>query len=217
MSENAGAERDIADAIADVGGSPWWQIGYGVASGAVGLAALVWPDVTVVVLAVLFGLQLLVAGTYQICAAIAMPDTSAATRTLYVIVGFLAYVIGVVCLRSPEQTVVVLTLVLGAFWLVNGVVDLVQGISGRGEPGRLWRCLGGLVGVVGGVVVLSSPGASALTLAWILGILLVLQGVIMVVAAVSRRRRPVPAPLPPTGAPTPAAPVSAVAEGPDGR
>jgi uncharacterized membrane protein HdeD (DUF308 family) len=89
--------------------------------------------------------------------------------------------------------VVVLTLVLGGFWLIHGVVDLVAGIGGRGQPGRGWTIIGGMIGLVGGIVVLSSPQATAVTFAWLLGILLVLQGIIAIVVAFKLPRTTAPA------------------------
>jgi uncharacterized membrane protein HdeD (DUF308 family) len=107
---------------------------------------------------------------------------------LSVVLGALSFIVGVVCLRSPLQTVVVLTLVLGAFWLIHGVADIADGVSGRGQPGRVWTIVSGVTALIGGIVVLSSPEASAVTLAWFLGILLLLQGIIAIVAAVGRTR-----------------------------
>jgi uncharacterized membrane protein HdeD (DUF308 family) len=69
---------------------------------------------------------------------LAIPDTSAAAKVLSVVLGVLSFIIGILCLRSTLQTVVVLALVLGAIWLIHGVVDIVIGISGRGEGGRGW-------------------------------------------------------------------------------
>src|SRR3954453_8593182 len=84
--------------------------------------------------------------------AFAIPDASSAAKVLSVVLGVLALIVGVLCLRSPQQTVVVLTLVLGAFWLIHGVVDIVAGIGGRGEAGRGWTIVGGVIGVLGGIV-----------------------------------------------------------------
>ncbi|MCW0213506.1 MAG: DUF308 domain-containing protein [Pseudonocardia sp.] len=188
MSESGtvGSRGDIADRMADVGASKWWWIAYGVLSLLVGIAVLVWPGATLLTLAVLFAIQLFVLGIFRIVAAFAVPDTSSGTKVLAVVVGILSVIVGVICLRSPLQTIVVLTLVLGAFWLVNGIMEIVAGISGRGERGRAWAIVGGLIGVVGGIVILSAPLASAVALAWVIGILLVAHGIITIIAGLSR-------------------------------
>ena len=205
MSENAGVERDVADVVGDVGRARWWGFGYGAVSVIAGVIALAWPDVTVVVLAIVFGVQLFVLGLFRVVEAFAIPETSAAAKVLSVILGLLSFIVGVLCLRSPVQTVVVLTLVLGLFWLIHGVADIVIGISRRDQTGRIWIITGGVIGVIAGIVVLASPEASAVTLAWLVGILLVLQGIVVLVVTLGRRRatESAPTPPPPVGSTTP--------------
>jgi uncharacterized membrane protein HdeD (DUF308 family) len=197
MSESAGVERDVADVVGDVGGARWWGFGYGAVSVIAGAVALAWPDVTVVVLAIVFGVQLFVLGLFRVVEAFAIPETSAAAKVLSVVVGLLSFIVGILCLRSPLQTVVVLTLVLGLFWLIHGIADIVIGVSRRDQPGRVWIIIGGVIGVLAGIVVLSSPQASAVTLAWLVGILLVLQGIVVLVVTLGRPRaiKSAPAPL----------------------
>jgi len=194
MSESNETARDVADVVADVGKSRWWWVGYGVVNVIVGLLALAWPGATIVVLAIVFAVQLFVLGIFRIVLAFAIPDALPAAKVLSVVLGVLALIVGVLCLRSPQQTVVVLTLVLGAFWLIHGVVDIVAGIGGRGEAGRGWTIIGGVIAVVGGIVVLASPEATAVTLTWLLGILLVLQGILAIVVGFGRPRAAAPAP-----------------------
>lgn len=212
MAENTATQRDVADVAADLSGSRWWWVAYGAFSVAAGLAAIVWPDVTVEVLAFLFGVQLLVLGILRIVSALAAPSTVGAT-VLGVLVGFLAFLVALACLRAPDRTVVVLTLLIGAFWLVHGVADVVQGVLGRGGSGRALTIVGGLVGVVGGIVVLSSPGATAVALAWILGVFLVVQGAVTIVAALVVGRGPTGTALPRTEPATPRRPVTGPAAG----
>jgi uncharacterized membrane protein HdeD (DUF308 family) len=188
MAERGGVAtgRDISEKVADVGASRWWWVAYGVLSILAGIAAMAWPGVTLLALAVLLAVQLFVLGIFRVVAAFAVPDTSTGMRVLAIVVGILSVIVGVICLRSPLQTIVVLTLVLGAFWLVNGLVEIVTGIAGRGDRGRAWTIVGGVIGVLGGIVVLSAPVTSAVTLAWVLGVLLVVHGIVAVVSGFAR-------------------------------
>ncbi len=173
---------DVADTVAAVGGSRWWLVAYGVLSVLAGVAALVWPGATLLAVAVLFAVQLFVLGIFRIVRAFSVPDTSAGTRVLGIVVGVLSVLVGVLCLRSPLQTIAVLTLVLGAFWLVNGILEVVAGIAGQGERSRAWTIVSGLIGVVGGILVLTLPIASAVGMAWVLGVLLVAHGLVAVIS-----------------------------------
>lgn len=186
MAEGSSSGRDIADTMAEVGASRWWFGVYGVLSVLAGVVAIAWPGVTLFALAVLFAVQLFVLGVFRIVAAFAVPDTSAGMRVIAIVGGVLSVIVGVICLRSPFQTVIVLTLVLGAFWLVNGIMEIVAGIAAKGEHGRMWSIVGGLIGVLGGVVVLSAPIGSAVTLAWLLGVLLVAHGIVAIISGFAR-------------------------------
>lgn len=178
------APRDTADALATLGRSRAWIITYGVLTVVAGIGVLVWPGVTLLTLAILFAVQLFVLGVFRIVGAFAVPDTSAGMRVLAVIVGIVSVIVGVLCLRTPLQTIVVLTLVLGLFWLVNGITELVMGLAGRGESGRGWTILSGVIGVLGGIVVLSAPVRSAVTLAVVLGIVLLAHGIVVTVGGI---------------------------------
>jgi uncharacterized membrane protein HdeD (DUF308 family) len=179
--------RDVSDTMAGVGGSKGWWIAYGVLTLLAGIAVVVWPAATVLVLAVVFGIQLLILGVFRIVAAFAVPDTSTGRKIIGVLIGILSIIAGVLCLRSPIATVVILALLVGAFWLVYGVMEIVGGIAERGgERGRAWTITSGVIGVIAGVVVLAMPAISAVALAWVLGIMLIVHGLIAIFAAFSR-------------------------------
>ena len=46
---------------------------------------------------------------------------------------------------------------LGVYWLIGGVFDLVEGVAGRGPRSRLWMILSAVVSVAAGALVLSQP------------------------------------------------------------
>lgn len=53
-----------------------------------------------------------------------------------------------------------LAIVLAAFWLIHGLADIVKGIGGPGQAGRVWRIAGDVIGLIGEVVRLSAPVAA---------------------------------------------------------
>ncbi|WP_051580498.1 HdeD family acid-resistance protein [Pseudonocardia acaciae] len=172
--------------MADVGESRWWPVAYGVLAVIAGILAVAWPGVTALVLAAIFGIQLLILGLFRTVWVLAVPDTSTATKVIGVLVGILAIIAGVMCLRSPVATAVFLAIVVGLFWLVNGVMELAAGVAGRSQRGRGWAILGGVVGLIAGVVVLSMPVISAVTLAWVLGIVMIVHGAVTAIGAFGR-------------------------------
>ncbi len=62
---------DAADVLAGVGRHWGWVLAFGIVTLLAGILALAWPGRTVVVLAVLFGVQLVVVGIFRFVAALA--------------------------------------------------------------------------------------------------------------------------------------------------
>jgi len=108
-------------------------IAAGAVSVVVGVLVLVWPDVSIVVLAWLFGVQLIVAGVLQLVAA-CWRNNGATARVLLGLAGAFSILVGLLCLRGPLQTAVLLGLLVGATWVVTGIIGIVHAFgSGHGH------------------------------------------------------------------------------------
>ena len=174
---------DAADVLAGVGRHWGWVLTFGIVTLLAGLLALAWPGRTVVVLAVLFGVQLVVAGIFRFVAALASDDESGATRVLLALLGVLSFIVGLYALRHILVTIATLALLLGIFWIVNGAIEVFTALSHRGMRDRGWTIFMGVLSVVAGVVVLVYPGISLITLAVVLGVWLLVYGVMEIVLA----------------------------------
>lgn len=174
---------DAADLLAGVGRHWGWVLAFGIITLLAGLLTLAWPGRTIVVVAVLFGIQLVVAGIFRFVAALASDDESGATRVLLALLGVLSFIVGLYALRNILVTVAALALLLGIFWIVNGAVEAFTALSHRGMQGRGWTIFTGLLSVVAGVVVLVYPSISLVTLAVVLGFWLLVYGIMEIVLA----------------------------------
>jgi len=174
---------DPADVLAGIGRHWGWVLFFGIVTVLVGLFAIVWPDRTLQVIAVLFGIQLVVAGIFRFVTALAVDEASGGTRVLLALLGVLSFIVGLYALRNVLVTIAALALLLGIFWIVNGVVETFTALSDRGMQGRGWAIFMGLLSIVAGVVVLVYPGISLATLAIVLGFWLIVFGVMEIVAA----------------------------------
>jgi uncharacterized membrane protein HdeD (DUF308 family) len=174
---------DAADMLAGVGRHWGWVLGFGVLTLLAGLLTLAWPGRTIVVVAVLFGVQLVVAGIFRFVAALAADEESSGTRALLALLGVLSFIIGLYALRNVLVTIAALALLLGIFWIVNGAVETFAALSHRGMQGRGWTIFMGLLSVVAGVVVLVYPAISLATLAVVLGFWLLVYGVMEIMLA----------------------------------
>lgn len=186
MTSSALSETSTSG-LGTLGRSRGWTITFGVLTLIIGLLVLFWPGKTVLVLAVLFGIQLLVAGVFRLVASIAVSHAETSTRVLFALLGVLSIIVGILVLREPGQTVVVLGLLLGLVWTVGGVIEIFHGFTGEAGSGRGWHIAGGLLSVIAGIIVLAYPAASLATLAWVMGVLLVFYGAIAIGRGISSR------------------------------
>ncbi len=178
---------DPADVVARVGRHWGWVLAFGIVTVVIGIAALAWPGRTLVVVAVLFGIQLIVLGIFRFAAAIASDDVGGGTRVLLALLGVLSLIIGLYAVRHVLITLLALAVLLGIFWIVSGAVELFMALSHREMQHRGWNAVMGAISVLAGIVVLSVPGISLLVLAVVLSIWLVVFGVMQISMAVRIR------------------------------
>jgi uncharacterized membrane protein HdeD (DUF308 family) len=181
----------VAHRLSGVGRSPVLLVVEGALSALLGVLVLTWPGASAGVLAWVFGIQLIVTGCLQLVSATS-DVAGTGDRVLSSVLGTLSILVGLLCLRTPLQTALVLGLLIGITWVIGGVVRTVQGVvATRGTP-RRWRIAGGVLWVLAGGLVLVYPGASLVTFASILGIVLILEGTCLIGVGLTTRnsRRP---------------------------
>jgi uncharacterized membrane protein HdeD (DUF308 family) len=171
--------------LQDVAGHWGLAVVLGVLSIVLGVLAIAYPGRTVVIVAIFFAAWLFVTGIYEVIVSFTR-DGDTAMRVFHAIIGVLAVIVGFALLRTPFQSVEVLIFVLGVFWLVQGIMTFVAAFSVK--QGRNWGIFIGILGVLAGIVILAYPIDSALTLAFIGGIWLVILGIMQIVAGFQLRR-----------------------------
>jgi uncharacterized membrane protein HdeD (DUF308 family) len=97
---------------------------------------------------------------------------------VFLLQGFAGIIIGLMLITEPGATLVALTTVLGFYWLITGVLALVQVFVDRATP-WIWSLLAGLVGILAGLFVLRHPLVAALTVPTVLVIILGIQGLVI--------------------------------------
>jgi len=158
----------------------WWALLLrGIAAVLFGLAALLWPGLTLYVLIIFFGAYALVDGVLAIVAGIRGTE---GRRWLLLTEGILGVLAGLIAFFYPGITALVLLYVI-AFWaILTGVLKVVMAIWLRQEIENEWLMgLGGVLSVLFGTVLAVLPGVGLLSLVWLIGIYAIVFGVALIV------------------------------------
>ncbi|GAA4258618.1 HdeD family acid-resistance protein [Dactylosporangium darangshiense] len=168
-----------------------WLLGIrGVLAIIFGVLAVIWPGVTVIALALLFGIFAIVTGVEQLVHAIrpapgpSNPVTGFADgtgpRLARGLAGGIGVVLGVLAIMWPGITGIVLAILVGAWAVVTGLSDLW--LATRQHGGWSLALIGALA-IVAGLFIMVRPAAGALAIAWAIGLYAIISGVLLLVAA----------------------------------
>lgn len=158
-------------------------LAYGLITLGLGIALVVWPDATVTIFTVLLAIQLIVGGVFRIVTALGMSKYDGGLRVLVGLTGGIALVVGLLVLREPLQSVLVLGMILGVWWLIVGVIDVITAFVSPSSRGRGWDIAIGVISMLAGGFLLVYTDASLRFLVVFAGIWLILAGGLATVAA----------------------------------
>jgi uncharacterized membrane protein HdeD (DUF308 family) len=103
--------------------------------------------------------------------------------------GLVAVVIGILAMAWPGITIAVVVGIFGLYAVIDGVTNLILGLSRTRTHGRSWAVsLQGAVGVLAGIVTFVWPGITAFALVMFIGAWAIVTGVFEIAAAIRLRR-----------------------------
>lgn len=91
--------------------------------------------------------------------------------------GIALLIVGILLLTSPIETTLRLTRILGLFWFVGGIFEIVSIFIDRSAWG--WKLIGGIIGLWAGYYLIMTPVAGALILGFTIIVLLGIQALLM--------------------------------------
>lgn len=148
----------------------WWLLLLvGVLSVIVGVIVLVKPSHSLATLAVIAGIYILLASISELVIALFAERGAAAA-----LLGVVGIVIGILLIRHPTKAVAAIALLIGIWLVAIGVIRLVSAFA---LEHRLWSIVVGAVEIIAGVVIVSSPHIGYATLAILVGIAFILNGI----------------------------------------
>jgi uncharacterized membrane protein HdeD (DUF308 family) len=157
----------------------------GLLATALGIAAIVWPGVTIGVAVALFAIYCFVNAIAQLFAMFTV-ERKVGRDFLRLLLAVIDVAAGVVAVVYPGMTAEVLTIIVGFWAIFGGSVELAGAFTGRSG----WLGVAGLLTIAAGVVLIASPGIGAVSLALILGIYLLSYGITLLVAAAKAAGQP---------------------------
>ena len=142
----------------------------------IGVVSVAWPNVTVGALVILFAVYAFIAAAMD--AVRAFSSDRAGPVFGWLLLSILSVAAGIVALAWPGITALVLTVWVGVWAFVTGIVEMVVTFQGSKTAGEraLWM-LSGLVSVAFGVVLFIRPDIGALSLATVFGLYAIVYGV----------------------------------------
>jgi uncharacterized membrane protein HdeD (DUF308 family) len=166
----------------------WWMLAIrGTAALLFGILALVWPELTLLVLVAFFAAYAFITAAVYIGAAL-KNRSSDKGWWLLLLLGLVAVAAGGIAIFHPLITALVLVLLMGANALVTGILDIAIAIRLRKEIRNEWMLvLTGIVSIVFGILVFLFPGAGALAMVWMVSFYAVLTGVLLLALAFRMR------------------------------
>jgi uncharacterized membrane protein HdeD (DUF308 family) len=107
-----------------------------------------------------------------------LPSSQPGIWWLFLLQGIAGILLGLMLISAPGTTLVALVTFLGFYWLITGVLSLVQIFVDRSVP-WIWSLLSGVLGIAAGIIVLRHPLLAALTVPTFIVIVLGVEALIM--------------------------------------
>jgi uncharacterized membrane protein HdeD (DUF308 family) len=154
---------------------------------ALGIMLLVWPNLSLTIVAILIGAALCVAGAVRLYEGFtAHGGESGGMRVAYIVVGLLAVILGVYLLRHHALSLFLLAFVTGVYFITQGIAEI--GASASAASGRGLRVVLGIFSIAAGLVLVIWPSISLVLLFLIMGAWLLFYGLVLGGLALSMRK-----------------------------
>ncbi|SDL91114.1 HdeD family acid-resistance protein [Paracoccus chinensis] len=145
----------------------FWYLVQGVILIAAGVLSIIYPVISTVAVVTLLGWLLIISGVAQ---GISLIGAGQAPHFwLQLISVALAILIGLLFLRDPGQSILVLTLLLIVFFMIEGISKVVLSLTIRPFPNWGWIFASGLVGIMLSLILWASMPVTAW---WLIGLML---------------------------------------------
>ncbi|MCU0667227.1 MAG: DUF308 domain-containing protein [Patescibacteria group bacterium] len=169
----------------------WWVLVLtGVLSVIFGFVAIIWPQITIGVLALLFAVFIGVNGVVDVVQGVKKLGKSVFAGLLNLLIGFLAIGVSVFLLANVGSgfAIATLVLVISLSFIVRGVLVMVLAFS---EPdlhsSRWFGFFVGMLSVLAGLVIAWYPQAGTLAWVWVVGLFALIAGAMQIAVGLTAK------------------------------
>lgn len=149
-----------------------------------GIVVTLHPSSSLNVICVLAGIIVLVGGVVRLVRSFSASEGS---RALTAIIGVFMIAVGVLLIRHLHFSRLLIALLIGLVFIVQGALELLVGLSGDAPEGRTWPVVMGLLSLAAGIVIIAVPENSLNVLAVLLGIWFIVLGVFTIIGSMILR------------------------------
>lgn len=189
MQNTTPEQREALQGLLGAVQQGWWMfLIRGLAAIVFGILALAWPDLTLFVLIIAFGIYVMFDGVLEIYNGFA--NRSEHGRWwVDILIGLAGVVAGILIISLPGITAVVAMYYIGAWMVVTGVLQIIYAIKVREQIEGEWLLVvSGLISVILGIVFFIWPGGGAVSLVWLIAIYAILIGIALSIFALRARK-----------------------------
>lgn len=167
----------------------WWLTAIrGVFAILFGLAAILWPGIAFATLVLLFGAFAFASGVFTTWTALSLRSRKQ-NAGAFLLQGLFGIAVGVIALFWPFLTAGAVILLIAAWALVSGLIEVAAALRLRRELEDEWMLLfSGALSILLGLFFGFFPEAGIWVIAWIIGIYAVAVGIALIQLSMRLRR-----------------------------
>jgi len=171
------------DRAETIGLARWWWtfLVRGVLAILFGVLAFFAPQYGIAILVGLFAAWAIIDGVGNLLAGI---RTRGQDRSwwLEVLEGVVSVAAGVIAILLPEAAAQVLVLIIAAWAILTGVIEIVMAVRLRRViDNEVWMALAGTVSILFGIILVLFPAAGVLGLVWLIGSFAIAFGAFLII------------------------------------
>jgi len=164
-----------------------WMLGLGILFIILGTVGLGMSFALTLATALMFGILLLVSGSFQIIDAFGRKGWNGIVW--HVLIALLYLAAGVATVTNPVATSTILTAVLAGMFIAAGLFRIILALTNRDADGWFWLLLTGIAALVlGGLLLARWPVSGLFAIGLFIAIELIMQGWTLVILSMATRR-----------------------------